>query len=62
MAINQTQADWQKTALRLPRDLHQQVHEAARANDRTFNGQIVAFLKECVRSTAQGAEHDKAAV
>ncbi len=61
MAINQTQADWQKTALRLPRDLHQQVHEAARANDRTFNGQIVAFLKECVRSAAQGTEHDKAA-
>ncbi len=62
MATNQTQADWQKTALRLPRDLHQQIHEAARANDRTFNGQIVAFLKERVRSASQGAEHDQAAV
>lgn len=57
MATNQRQADWQKTALRLPRDLHQQVHEAAKSNDRTFNGQIVAFLKECVRATEQGAQH-----
>ncbi|PTT42365.1 hypothetical protein DBR23_03670 [Acidovorax sp. HMWF018] len=53
MATNQTQAEWQKTALRLPRDLHQQVHEAAKSNDRSFNGQIVAFLKECVRGAAQ---------
>lgn len=60
MATNQTQADWQKTALRLPRDLHQQVHQAARANDRTFNGQIVAFLKECTRNSALEAEHGKA--
>jgi hypothetical protein len=48
MASNQTQADWQKTGLRLPRDLHQQVHEAAKEDDRTFNSQIVAFLKECI--------------
>ncbi|WP_039051100.1 Arc family DNA-binding protein [Comamonas thiooxydans] len=48
MATNQTQADWQKTALRMPRELHQQVHEAAKADDRTFNSQIVAFLKECI--------------
>lgn len=61
MATNQTQADWQKTALRLPRDLHQQVHAAAKANDRTFNGQIVAFLKDCVRSGASEGQHDKAA-
>lgn len=50
MAINQTQADWQKTGLRLPRDLHQQVHEAAKEDDRTFNSQIVAFLRECVET------------
>lgn len=61
VATNQTQADWQKTALRLPRDLHQQVHAAAKANDRTFNGQIVAFLKDCVRSGTKEAKHAKAA-
>lgn len=61
MATNQTQADWQKTALRLPRDLHQQIHEAAKANDRTFNGQIVAFLKDCVRKEAQEAQHAQTA-
>lgn len=50
MATNQTQADWQKTGLRLPRELHQQVHEAAREDDRTFNSQIVAFLKDCIEA------------
>lgn len=50
MGINQTQANWQKTGLRLPRDLHQQVHEAAKQDDRTFNSQIVAFLRECVEA------------
>ncbi|WP_043007319.1 Arc family DNA-binding protein [Comamonas testosteroni] len=50
MGINQTQADWQRTGLRLPRDLHQQVHEAAKEDDRTFNSQIVAFLRECVEA------------
>lgn len=50
MATTATQADWQKTGLRLPRELHQKVHEAAREDDRTFNSQIVAFLKECIES------------
>lgn len=54
MATNKAQADWQKTALRLPRDLHQQVHEVAQTEDRTFNGQIVAFLRECIK-----AHHEK---
>lgn len=55
MAINQTQADWQKTALRLPRDLHKQVHEAAAAEGRTFNGQLVIFIRECIQSRAKPA-------
>lgn len=50
MATSQTQADWQKTALRLPRDVHQQVHEFARGDDRSFNSQIVAFLRECIKA------------
>lgn len=62
MATNQTQADWQKTGLRLPRDLHQQVHKAAREDDRTFNGQIVAFLRECIEARqSQVAQHASAA-
>ena len=55
MAINQTQADWQKTALRLPRDLHKQVHEAAAAEGRTFNGQLVIFIRECIQSRTKPA-------
>ena len=45
MATAQTQEDYAKTALRLPRDLHQAVHAAAKAEDRTFNGQIIAVLR-----------------
>lgn len=56
MATNQTQAEWAKTALRLPRELHQQVHEAAKAEDRTFNGQIVALLKVAIASRQQSAQ------
>lgn len=39
------QDDYTRTALRLPRDLHKAVHEAARQQDRSFNGQIVALLR-----------------
>lgn len=46
MATNQTQADWVKTALRMPRDLHADVHAEAKRQDRTFNGQIVAALRQ----------------
>lgn len=48
MATNQTQADWVKTALRLPRDLHADVHAEAKRQDRTFNGQIVATLRQSI--------------
>lgn len=46
MATNQTQADWMKTSLRLPPDLHADVHAEAKRQDRTFNGQIVATLRQ----------------
>ena len=55
MAINQKQTDWARTALRLPKELHQQVHEAAKAEDRSFNSQIVALLREGIRARTQGA-------
>lgn len=47
--MNATQAEWAKTALRLPREMHSKVHEEAKRNDRTFNGQIVAMLRQALR-------------
>lgn len=37
--------DIQKTALRLPRDLHTQILEAAKSNRRSMNAEIVARLQ-----------------
>lgn len=53
MATNQTQADWVKTALRLPRELHRDVHTEAKRQDRTFNGQIVATLRQNIPAKEQ---------
>ncbi|HED4877298.1 TPA: Arc family DNA-binding protein [Stenotrophomonas maltophilia] len=39
------QADYVKTALRVPPALHQQIHQAAERNHRTFNGEILARLE-----------------
>lgn len=36
----------QKTALRVPRDLHEQIHQAAQASGRSFNAEIVKRLQE----------------
>lgn len=40
-----TQDDYIRTALRVPPDLHAQLHEAAKVNNRTFNAEIVARLQ-----------------
>lgn len=40
-----TQDDYIRTALRVPPELHAQLHEAAKANNRTFNSEIVARLE-----------------
>lgn len=55
MAEKQSQKDWVTTALRVPKDLHKQVHDAAKAEDRSFNGQIVALLREGIKARTQGA-------
>jgi len=39
------QDDFIRTALRVPPDLHKQIHDAARASNRTFNAEIVARLQ-----------------
>ena len=49
-----SQDDYARTALRLPRELHAAVHAAARAQDRSFNGQIVALLRAAL---AEGGVH-----
>lgn len=41
-----TQDDYIRTALRVPPDLHAQIHEAAKGNNRTFNAEIVARLQD----------------
>lgn len=41
-----TQDDYIRTALRVPPDLHSQIHEAAKTNNRTFNAEIVARLHQ----------------
>lgn len=41
-----TQDDYIRTALRVPPDLHAQIHGAAKENNRTFNAEIVARLEQ----------------
>lgn len=45
-----TQDDYIRTALRVPPDLHARIHEAAKANTRTFNAEIVARLESTFAS------------
>lgn len=40
-----TQDDYIRTALRVPPELHAQIHASAKANNRTFNAEIVARLQ-----------------
>lgn len=45
MATNAPQDDWHKTGLRLPKDLHQRLHDAATSSGRSYNGEIVSRLE-----------------
>lgn len=45
--------DIQKTALRLPRDLHSTIHEAAAAAGRTMNAEIVYRLQRTFDEDAE---------
>ncbi|MBY0240311.1 MAG: Arc family DNA-binding protein [Burkholderiaceae bacterium] len=40
-----TQQDYVKTALRIPRDLHEQIVDAAERNGRSMNAEILARLQ-----------------
>lgn len=56
MPFTATQADWKKTALRLPQDIHRQLHETARNTGRTFNSQILTFVREGLQAEARRAQ------
>jgi hypothetical protein len=47
------QADFVKTALRMPPELHKAIHELAKQQDRTYNGQMLAMLKEMTQQQNQ---------
>ncbi|WP_325893325.1 Arc family DNA-binding protein [Grimontia sp. NTOU-MAR1] len=51
-------SDIQKTALRLPRDLHTQVVKAAKENDRTMNSEIVNRLETSFKASSAEAIKD----
>lgn len=53
MATNIPQDDFQKTALRLPKDLHARLHESAAEIGRSYNAEIIARLEASF--TAQSA-------
>lgn len=44
--------DIQKTALRLPRDLHQKIHESADKNGRSMNAEIIHRLENSFSPTS----------
>jgi hypothetical protein len=46
MATNISQDDFHKTGLRLPKDLHMRLHEAAAESGRSYNAEIVARLQQ----------------
>lgn len=49
------QDEYTRTALRLPRELHKALQEAARQQDRSFNGQVVALLRAALAPAAPAA-------
>ncbi|WP_428418219.1 Arc family DNA-binding protein [Methylibium sp.] len=46
MATNTPQDDFHKTGLRLPKDLHSDLHAAAAMSGRSYNSEIVARLQQ----------------
>ncbi|WP_295541086.1 Arc family DNA-binding protein [uncultured Pseudacidovorax sp.] len=59
MATRLEQSDFVKTALRLPPDVHAQIHAAADASGRSFNAEILARLQD---SLARPAASDLQAI
>jgi predicted DNA-binding protein len=60
MATNKPQDDYKKTALRLPPELHERLHEAATASGRSYNAEIVARLEQTLHSNELPSATDSA--
>ncbi|WP_158276451.1 Arc family DNA-binding protein [Acidovorax sp. HMWF018] len=45
MATNKPQADYQKQGVRIPKDLHARIHEAAVASGRSYNSELISRLE-----------------
>lgn len=56
MATNKPQDDYQKQGMRIPRELHARIHEAAAASGRSYNSEVIYQLERNLGPTA--ASHD----
>ncbi|MDR8026973.1 Arc family DNA-binding protein [Burkholderia cenocepacia] len=54
MATSLNQDDYLKTALRLPRDLHAKIQEAAQQSGRSMNAEIIERLLQSLNAPASG--------
>ena len=55
MATNSPQDDWHKTGLRLPKRLHERLHDAAALSGRSYNAEIISRLESSfVSASATG--------
>lgn len=52
MATNKSQADYHKQGMRIPRELHECLHEAARASGRSYNSELIHRLEESLDGKA----------
>ncbi|MNU79419.1 hypothetical protein D3C71_690330 [compost metagenome] len=51
-----TQKDFVKTALRLPQELHQAIHQASKGSERSFNAEILFRLRQTFQIPVAGQE------
>lgn len=58
MATNKPQDDYQKQGVRIPRELHARIHEAAAASGRSYNSELIARLEASFN--ASGIDRDVA--
>lgn len=54
MATNKPQTDYQKQGVRIPKDLHARIHEAAAASGRSYNSELIARLEASFATTGHG--------
>lgn len=60
MATNKPQDDYQKQGVRIPRTLHERIHEAAAASGRSYNSELIARLEASFESTGNDTQESAA--